>query len=269
MISGGRVPAAIRAVGGLAHPPVLPRDVRGLGIEQVLPVVHVQDRTGVGVGVVARGQVDGDVAVVSQDGGRKLRMAAQCRGWLGHDVIGIGLQYRMAGTAEPDRRLSSIHASRISPLVLPLAATRHGTPDLRSRRPAGRRLSDLDGRVLRVRRPRHGRRARLQTRPRAPAAVLRLVRGRRKLVQPAHSPAPPGAAPPALRGLPPERRGAARAAPHRPGHHGRHRVQLRRLSRDGPGAAPPVRLHVVHDDGRRLRHLAASSTATSTRTATS
>ena len=44
--------------------------------------------------------------------------------------------------------------------------------------------------------------------------------------------------------------------PDAPGRDRRHRLQLRRLSRDGAGAAPSLHLHLVRDDGRRVRHLA-------------
>ena len=58
----------------------------------------------------------------------------------------------------------------------------------------------------------------------------------------------------AIRGLHPQR--VVPLIHHLTHHDGdrRHRLQLRRLSRHGARAAPSLHLHVVRDDGRRVRH---------------
>ena len=55
---------------GLADAPVLAFLERGVGLEQILPVVHVEDGVpGLGVPVVARRQPDEDVAIVLEEFG--------------------------------------------------------------------------------------------------------------------------------------------------------------------------------------------------------
>jgi hypothetical protein len=66
-------------VGRLAHAPVLPRDVRGVRVEQVLAVVHVEHGQRLVPLVVAGRQVDHDVAVVWQERRRELRIAEEPR----------------------------------------------------------------------------------------------------------------------------------------------------------------------------------------------
>ena len=55
--------------GGLSDPPVLTPLKGRLGVEQVLPVVHVQDgKMAAGLSVITRGQPHQDIAVAGQEG---------------------------------------------------------------------------------------------------------------------------------------------------------------------------------------------------------
>ena len=101
------------------------------------------------------------------------------------------------------------HAASVPPLAGSAARPRHGTAGLRPRRPADDRLSDVDGRVFRVRRSRHGR-ARSPTKlehGRA-AADLRLDAGQRDLLRQGSPAARADRALPRVRALSARGRGA-------------------------------------------------------------
>ena len=100
---------------------------------------------------------------------RLLRDALVAKGW----VLGDDLEYFEAEGGEHNERswgarvgpmleflFPHNHEPRISPLVQPVARPRHGSARVRPRRRARDRVSDLDGKVLRVGGPRHDHRAR-------------------------------------------------------------------------------------------------------------
>src|SRR5437016_4219933 len=74
------------------------------------------------------------------------------------------------------------HEPRISQVVQRSVAPGNGTPGVRARRDAGDCLPDVEGPVLRLRRPGDDRGHRAQVRGRRDAGLLRGQRGRRELV---------------------------------------------------------------------------------------
>ncbi len=90
------------------------------------------------------------------------------------------------------------------------------------------------------------------------SVVLRVVGGQRELVQPARPSAAARPAPSPVRGLHPRRRRAADSSSESPPDDWGDRLQLRRVSRPGAGDAAALRVHVVRDDERRIRHHAVS-----------
>src|SRR5664279_381491 len=155
-------------VGGLAYAPILAGDEGSIGIEQVLAVLQVQHRIApVGLSLVLGRKVNHEVALLVHQLGGELPMqtqtrlqAAGCLRWrnrlVSYDRIrahSVELWFLRLPNAVLmrhylNRKRLKQRESRISSLVVPRPATRHGTALLWPRRHQGPGLPHFHGTIL-------------------------------------------------------------------------------------------------------------------------